>query len=74
MKYVHRTKLSQSRLINGAVDLMPNGSWRIWLHTVDWVHGTTLNLCPDGSIVRVTNYKGDTPDDIVEIAPPANRS
>jgi hypothetical protein len=64
-----RTKLSQTRLQNGAIDFLPGGVWRLWLHTADWEYGTMLLLYSDGRIERVTTYRDDTPDDIVCIAP-----
>jgi hypothetical protein len=69
MQYLSRTKLSQSRLQNGAIDFLSNGIWRLWLHTVDWQYGTMLLLYGDGKIERVTTYKDDTPDDVLLIAP-----
>lgn len=41
--------------------------WRVWLHTVDHINGTFLELHDDGSIVRVTTR--DCFDERVEIKP-----
>lgn len=52
--------------IQGALDRMPDKSWRLWLHTPDFVHGTQLILYPDGKIERVT-IRADEGDEIVLI-------
>lgn len=41
--------------------------WRIWLHTIDHINGTFLELRDDGSIIRVTTRDGY--DERVEIKP-----
>lgn len=41
--------------------------WRVWLHTIDHINGTYLELHDDGSIIRVTTRDGY--DDRVEIKP-----
>lgn len=63
-----RTKIT-NRLQNAAIDYMPDGSWRLWLHTVDWLYGTTLHMYPDGKVVRCTTYRDNPVEDIVVITP-----
>jgi hypothetical protein len=58
-----------NRLQGGALDFIPNNSsWRLWLHTNDWIHGTYVEMFPDGSANRVT-IRADEGDDVVPIKP-----
>ena len=40
-------------------------TWRIWLHTADWKHGTYLLLHSDGMVERVTETEDDGVQTIV---------
>jgi len=33
-------------------------SWMLWVHTIDFVHGTYYDLCDDGSMNQVTVKPG----------------
>lgn len=52
--------------VNGALDRLPNGVWRLWLHTPNFVHGTYLLLYPNGSVDKVTT-RDEEGDDIIHI-------
>lgn len=55
--------------LEGIVDMDGYGStWRVWLHTNDWIHGTYLLLYKDGKIERVT-VREDEGDDIIVVKP-----
>lgn len=54
--------------IQGALDYLGGGRWRLWLHTRDYVLGTYLELYGDGKVVRVTEREGEGPD-IVLVRP-----
>ena len=43
-------------------------TWKVWLHTNDWVHGTYMLLYANGKIERVT-VRADEGDDIVVVKP-----
>ena len=40
--------------IQGAIDRLEGGVWRLWLHTPDFIHGTYLKLYSDGRVERIT--------------------
>ncbi len=50
--------------IQGALDRLEGGVWRLWLHTPDFVHGTYLKLYSNGMIERITT-RVDEGDEIV---------
>lgn len=52
--------------IQGALDRMSGGVWRLWLHTPDFIHGTYLKLYSNGMIERITTYE-DEGEEIVLI-------
>lgn len=52
--------------IQGALDYMGGGTWRLWLHTPDYIHGTFLLLYSDGKVTRTT-VRQDEGDEIVAI-------
>jgi hypothetical protein len=52
--------------IQGAIDYMGGSTWRLWLHTHDFVHGTYLTLFGDGRITRTT-VREDEGDEVVVI-------
>jgi hypothetical protein len=46
--------------LEGIVDMDGYGcTWRLWLHTADWQHGTYLLLYKDGKIEHVTETEAD---------------
>jgi hypothetical protein len=52
--------------IQGAIDFMGAGRWRLWLHTPDYIHGTYLDMYSDGKITRVT-VREDEGDEVVTL-------
>lgn len=38
-------------------------TWRVWLHTNDFIHGTFLCLYADGKVTRVTIREGEGDDE-----------
>lgn len=40
--------------IQGALDYVGGGVWRLWLHTPNFVHGTFLTLYSNGKVTRTT--------------------
>ena len=64
MQQVFRVALPHR--IQGAIDYMGGGTWRLWLHTPDFVHGTFLTLQSNGKITRTT-VREDEGDDVVVI-------
>jgi hypothetical protein len=52
--------------IQGALDYMGGGTWRLWLHTPDYIHGTYLTLYSNGKVTRTT-VRADEGDEIVNI-------
>lgn len=52
---VHTKRIAfPPRLQGGAADYDEvNKCWRVWLHTVDFVYGTCLELSWDGTATRV---------------------
>lgn len=64
MQQVFRTALPPR--IQGALDYMGAGKWRLWLHTPDFIHGTYLDLYSNGKITRTT-VRQDEGDEVVVI-------
>lgn len=62
MQQVFRVALTPR--IQGALDYMGGGRWRLWLHTPDFIHGTYLDMQSNGRIDRVT-VRQDEGDEIV---------
>lgn len=54
------------RLQNGALDYMGGGTWRLWLHTPDFIHGTYLLFYSNGKVLRYT-VREDEGDEVVII-------
>lgn len=57
-------RLALTPRIQGAIDFMGAGRWRLWLHTPNYIHGTYLDLYSDGKVVRVT-VREDEGDEVV---------
>lgn len=58
--------------IQGAIDRLPDKSWRLWLHTPDFIHGTFLLMHTNGCVERVT-VREDEGDEIVTIKDQDNK-
>jgi hypothetical protein len=64
MQQVFRVALPRN--LQGAIDYMGGGVWRLWLHTSDFVNGTYITLFSDGKITRTT-VREDEGDEVVVI-------
>jgi hypothetical protein len=58
-----------SRLQGSAIDQLPDGVWRIWLHTNDHVHGSYLLLYPSGKVERITVRDVNDVENVMVIMP-----
>lgn len=54
--------------IQGALEYIGDGYYKLWLHTIDYVHGTFLVLYPNGTITRIT-VRDEEGDECVVIRP-----
>lgn len=59
-------RFGSTRVLTGFSD--PQGHYRLWLHTKDFVLGTFLELWPNGEVIRVT-VREDQGDERVLVRP-----
>jgi hypothetical protein len=62
-------QITRTHCCDAVIVPMHTNYWRIWIHTNDFIHGTSMRLYDDGTIERVTVRAGRADDDIQLVKP-----